>query len=94
MTFKQKCGTIYVILEDKRRIGKMKVRIELNTMTDVTDFVSTVTAFPGQVYLSDGKHQQICAKSQLGAVLAKMEWDEIYCISDNDISGSIVKWIV
>ncbi len=72
----------------------MKVRIELNTMSDVTDFVSIVTAVPGQVYLSDGKHQQICAKSQLGAILAKMEWDEIYCLSDEDISGSIVKWIV
>ncbi len=72
----------------------MKVRIELNTMTDVTEFVSIVTAVPGQVYLSDGKRQQICAKSQLGAILAKMEWDEIYCVSDEDISGSIVKYIV
>lgn len=72
----------------------MKVRIELDTMTDVTDFVATVTAVPQQVFLSDGKHQQICAKSQLGAILAKMEWEEIYCVSDTDISGSIVKWIV
>ncbi len=72
----------------------MKARIELNTMTDVTDFVAIVSAVPGQVYLSDGKHQQICAKSQLGAILAKMEWDEIYCISDEDISGSIVRFIV
>ncbi len=72
----------------------MKVRIELNTMTDVTDFVGAVTKHPGQVYLSDGKRQQICAKSQLGAVLAKMEWDEIYCVSEEDISGSIVKWII
>lgn len=72
----------------------MKVRIELNTMTDVTDFVAIVSAFPGQVYLSDDKHQQICAKSQLGAILAKMEWDEIYCVSDEDISGSIVRFIV
>ena len=72
----------------------MKARIELNTMTDVTDFVAIVSAVPGQVYLSDAKHQQICAKSQLGAILAKMEWDEIYCISDEDISGSIVRFIV
>lgn len=72
----------------------MKVRIELDTMTDVTDFVAAVTSHPGQVYLSDGKHQQICAKSQLGAVLAKMEWDEIYCLSEDDISGKIVKWII
>ena len=72
----------------------MKVRIELNTMTDVTDFVAIVSACPGQVFLSDDKHQQICAKSQLGAILAKMEWEEIYCVSDIDISGSIVKWIV
>jgi hypothetical protein len=72
----------------------MKARIELNTMSDVTEFVSIVTAVPEQVYLSDGKHQQICAKSQLGAILAKMEWDEIYCVCDSDISGSIVKFII
>ena len=72
----------------------MKARIELNTMSDVTEFVAIVTAVPSQVYLSDGKHQQICAKSQLGAILAKMEWDEIYCICDDDISGSIVKFII
>ena len=72
----------------------MKARIELNTMSDVTEFVSIVTAVPEQVYLSDGKHQQICAKSQLGAILAKMEWDEIYCLCDEDISGSIVKFII
>ena len=72
----------------------MKVRIELNTMTDVTDFVATVSSHPGQVYLSDDKHQQICAKSQLGAILAKMEWEEIYCICDEDISGSIIRFIV
>ncbi len=63
-------------------------------MTDVTDFVATVSAFPGQVFLSDGKHQQICAKSQLGAILAKMEWENIYCVSDEDISGSIVRFII
>ncbi len=72
----------------------MKVRIELNTMTDVTDFVSIVSTCPGQVFLSDDKHQQICAKSQLGAILAKMEWEEIYCVSDDDISGKLVRFIV
>ena len=72
----------------------MKARIELDTMSDVTEFVKVVTAHPGQVYLSDGKHQLICAKSQLGAILAKMEWEEIYCVCADDISGSIVKWIV
>ena len=72
----------------------MKARIELNTMSDVTEFVSIVTSVPEQVFLSDGNRQQICAKSQLGAILAKMEWDEIYCLCDIDISGSIVKFIV
>lgn len=72
----------------------MKVRIELNTMSDVTDFVSIVSKHPGQVYLSDDKHQQICAKSQLGAILAKMEWENIYCVCEDDISGKILRFIV
>lgn len=72
----------------------MKARIQLDTMSDVTEFMNIVTATKSPVYLSDGKRQQICAQSQLGVLLAKMEWDEIYCICDIDISGSIVKWII
>ena len=72
----------------------MKLRIALDTMTDVENFVKTVSQLDTAVYLTDGIHQQICATSILGAILAKMEWAEIYCICERDISGKVLPWII
>lgn len=70
----------------------MKVRIALDKMSDVVDFVNAVSGVPHDVFLSDGKCQQVCAKSQLGAILAKMEWDEIYCECEADIYAIIARY--
>ena len=72
----------------------MKLKIALDTRQDVKNFVDTVSHVDAPVFLSDGAHQQICAKSQLGAIFAKMEWNSIYCICDKDISGKILSWLV
>lgn len=71
----------------------MKVKITLDKMSDVTDFVNAVSGVPHEVFLSDDKRQQVCAKSQLGAILAKMEWDEIYCECEVDIYSVIARYI-
>lgn len=70
----------------------MKVRIALDKMSDVVGFVNAVSGVPHEVFLSDGKRQQVCAKSQLGAILAKMEWDEIYCECEADIYAIIARY--
>ena len=72
----------------------MKLKITLDTMTDVKTFVDVVSRVDVPVFLSDGARQQVCAKSQLGVILAKMEWDEIYCLCEKDISGRLINWVV
>ena len=71
----------------------MRLKIVLDTMQDVKNFVDTVSRVNAPVFLSDGAHQQVCATSQLGAIFAKMEWSEIYCLCETDISGKIMTWL-
>lgn len=65
-----------------------KTKIRLDTMTDVNKFVSITSTINSKVYLQDGKDFCISAKSILGG-LAAIEWNEIYCISEEDIYNKI-----
>lgn len=69
-----------------------KYRIELVTMTDCNQFVEAVSHVKGNVVLEDGRGYRVSAKSFIGA-LAATEWDNLYCISEEDIYTSIQKWV-
>lgn len=71
----------------------MRVRIRLDTMSDIQSFVAAAIAVPEKVSLEDNYGNRVCAKSLLGAIYT-MEWDEIYCYCDRDISGHLAKWII
>ena len=71
----------------------MRVRVRLDTMNDIQSFVAAATAIPENVSLEDNNGNRVCAKSLLGAIYT-MEWDEIYCYCDRDISGHLAKWII
>ena len=71
----------------------MRVKIRLDTMGDIQSFVAAATAVPERVSLEDNNGNRVCAKSLLGAIYT-MEWDEIYCYCDRDISGHLAKWII
>ena len=72
----------------------MKNRVELVTLKDVMDFVNAVSQVNGEVYLVD-KHRQykVSAKSQLAAMLASAEWNEIHIESEVDCYELIKKWV-
>ena len=71
----------------------MKVKIRLDTMSDIKDFVSIVSTITDKVCLEDDDNHRVSAKSLMG-VLYSFEWDNIYCYCDKDISGIILKWII
>ena len=73
----------------------MRVRIELETMTDINEFCAAVAPVTADIYLADNSHKfKVNAKSVLGLMLAKMEWsDGIYCECDEDIYTIIEKWV-
>ena len=74
----------------------MKVRIQLDTITDIGNFVVAVSHATGKndkVYVTDGDRCCINAKSFLGLVAAR-DFDELWCESDKDIYSSIKSFIV
>ena len=71
----------------------MKVRIALETMSDVSEFVNIATKVPQPVNLTSGD-LKVSAKSLLGAIYSKMEWAEIWCECEVDIYTKIAKFVI
>lgn len=68
-----------------------KYKIELITHSDIVEFVRIATEVPGAVKLIDGNGFCVNGKSLLGA-MATVEWNSLYCVSDNDIYSGIQKF--
>ena len=74
-------------------VHSMKYKIRLDTMTDVNRFVKIATGYPGKITLTDGDNFTVSGKSLLGAMYT-MEWDQVYCESENEIYHLIKDFIV
>lgn len=70
----------------------MKVKIDLETMSDVTRFVAITSQVGVPVYLTSDNFR-VSAKSLLGA-LCSMEWDDVWCECEEDIYTKIEKFVV
>lgn len=70
-----------------------KHKIELVTTSDIVDFVRIATEEQGVVRLIDGNGFCVNGKSLLGA-MATVEWNSLYCESENDIYAKIQKYCV
>lgn len=74
----------------------MRVRINLDTITDIGNFVVAVAHATGKndnVWVKDTQGSCVNAKSFLG-LIATRDFDEIWCESDKDIYSSIKAFIV
>ena len=71
----------------------MKVKVVLDTLSDINEFVSLVNRAGRDVSLSDGKGFRVSGSSFLGAIYT-MEWSDVYCECEDDISFLINKFIV
>jgi hypothetical protein len=74
----------------------MRVKIQLDTITDIGNFVVAVSHATGKhdkVYVTDGERCCINAKSFLGLVAAR-EFDELWCESEKDIYSAIANFVV
>lgn len=68
-----------------------KYRIELITTSDIMSFVNIVTAVNGSVKLIDDTGFCVNGKSLLGA-MATVEWNSLYCVSEEDIYTKIERF--
>lgn len=71
----------------------MKAKIRLDTIGDVNQFVSITSKLNGKIAIKDNKGFCVNAKSILGALHA-MEFNELWCESEEDIWLDIQKFIV
>lgn len=71
----------------------MKVKVRLDTLSDIKGFVNVVSPIADEVHLTDGNNLTVSAKSILGAMYT-MEWSEVYCTCDKDIYSIIRTFIV
>ena len=68
-----------------------KHKIELITTSDIQEFVKITKNVKGEVKLIDGNGFCVNGKSLLGAVAA-IEWNSLYCISEDDIYFQIKRF--
>lgn len=71
----------------------MKVKVRLDTISDIKGFVNAVNGIASEVHLTDGNNLTVSAKSILGAMYT-MEWSEIYCTCERDIYRFIQKYVL
>jgi phosphotransferase system HPr-like phosphotransfer protein len=62
-----------------------KIKVVLDTTTDVTEFVNLANTIEEDVFLEDGKQFRADAKSLMGVMYGKFEFKELYVISESDI---------
>lgn len=71
----------------------MKVKIRLDTVKDINQFVAVCSKVPDAVYISDGAGLKVSAKSILG-VMYSMEFDELWCETTANLYNQLDKFII
>lgn len=71
----------------------MKQKIRLDTMTDIKKFVEVANRLPYKITLQDNDGHCVSARSIIGA-LYSMEWSDIYCVSEADLSAYFIPWTI
>lgn len=85
----------------------MRQRIELNTKTDIEEFIERAKTVDADVKLEgldeNGNSWQVSVKSQLGRLILESksnrdetnaDWNTIECVCDKDIYTLISKWAI
>ncbi len=70
-----------------------RTKIVLDKMSDVNQFVETMSKLQDKVWLEDGEGCRVSAQSLLGC-LYSLEWNEIYAFCERDISAYLMPWMV
>ena len=72
-----------------------RIKVVLDTQSDVSDFVNIATSITEPVYLEDGSGLRVDGKSLLGVMYGTGEFKDLYVLSDNDtISTKFLKFII
>ena len=70
----------------------MKIKVRLDTVTDIANFVLIASQVKSNVYLTNNNGLKVDGKSLLGVAHAH-EFDELWCECDEDIYTRIKDFI-
>ena len=70
----------------------MKVKVRLDTLSDIAAFVLTVSSVKSRVYLTNNDGLKVDGKSFLGVAHAS-EFAELWCECDEDIYAKLQNFI-
>lgn len=76
----------------------MKVRLRLDTISDVNKFVNITSNLKQPITITDGNGLRVNAKSVIG-VLHALEFDNLVCETENDndiymaIKEFVIEWL-
>lgn len=59
-----------------------KIKVVLDTQSDISEFVSIATTIEDPVYLEDGTGFRVNAKSLMGVMYGTCEFNDLYVLSD------------
>ena len=68
-----------------------KYKINLVTVSDITEFVRIAADVNGEIKLEDDSGFCVSGKSLLGA-MATVEWNSLFCVSSVDVYSKIQKF--
>jgi hypothetical protein len=71
----------------------MKVKIRLDTMKDINQFVGICSKVSGPAYITDGAGLKVSAKSILG-VMYSMEFEELWCETEANLYYELDSFII
>lgn len=72
-----------------------KIRVILDTQSDVREFVNIANTIEEDVYLEDNTNFRADAKSLMGVMYGKFEFKELYVLSDYEmLSNKFVKFMI
>lgn len=71
----------------------MRAKIRLDTMKDISQFVTVCAKIPVPVHITDGAGLKVSAKSILG-VMYSMEFADIWCECEEDIYHLIERFTI
>jgi hypothetical protein len=71
----------------------MKAQIRIDTMHDAAAFVKITEKLNGKITVTDSDGMRVNAKSLMGMLYA-LEFDSLWCESENDIYSHIERFVV
>ncbi len=72
-----------------------KIKVIIDTKTDVKEFVEIANSIDEDVFLEDGTHFRADAKSLMGVMYGRFEFENLYVLSDNEhLSSKFSKFMV